>query len=105
MPTRTTRAWAANKTSQIQDSQMFFRSSNSDASVKEPSRTLNLFLKPPSAGLTTKCIQVSEDLPTISLWNKVRARPAALLPALCSAQRWRGDRCSHGAPCRCPHST
>ena len=25
---------------------MFFRSSNSDASVKEPSRTLNLFLKP-----------------------------------------------------------
>ena len=105
LPTRTTRAWAANKTSHIQDSQMFFRSSNSDASVKEPSRTLNLFLKPPSAGLTTKCIQVSEDLPTISLWNKVRARPAALLPALCSAQRWRGDRCSHGAPCRCPHST
>ena len=41
MPTRTTRAWATNKTSHIQDSQMFFRSSNSDASVKEPSRTLN----------------------------------------------------------------
>ena len=47
---------------------MFFRSSNSDASVKEPSRTLNLFLKPPSAGLTTKCIPVSYThltLPTI----------------------------------------
>jgi hypothetical protein len=57
---------------------MFFRSSNSDASVKEPSRTLNLFLKPPSAGLTTKCIQVSEDLPTISLWNK------HVIPALTS---------------------
>ena len=61
------------------------------ASVKEkpsveyiselPQQTLNLFLKfeqlgRPRAGRSpAKCIQVSEDLPTISLWNKVRAPP------------------------------
>ena len=69
---------------------MFFgRSSSANlessaSAVKESTRTLNLFLKPPSAGLTTKCIQVSENLTTTSLWEKVRslAAPPAAVPPL-----------------------